>query len=313
MPRSTPATNKHKSQPIQPEVVDPIWLVRSIAVTVLAALFCGYLTFCFLFYQGQWQIVLHPTRTVTSPRAISGTPYELIRFGPDESATPQLTGWWIPSDAASRYAHVTVLFLPGSNGSLADCIPTLASLHDLGINVFAFDYRGYGQSAAIHPSQQSMTHDADAAWQYLTTSRALPKPEIIPYGTGTGASLATRLAVIHRAIAALILDSPEADLLDTALRDSRSRLLPVRLLFHERFPLAEPLATLPTPKLLLSRAASPDQAFRAAADPKLTVELTAPSEDLFHQSLARFLDQYVPAAPSLQLVPTPAPSAKILR
>jgi pimeloyl-ACP methyl ester carboxylesterase len=308
MPRPTPASTKHRSQPAQPEVVDPIWLVKAVVCTVLAALVCGYLTFCFLFYQGQWQIVLHPVRTITSPRSIADAPYELIRFGPDESATPQLTGWWIPSAPGSRYANITILFLPGSDGSVADSIPTLASLHNLGINIFAFDYRGYGQSAAIRPNQQNMTHDVDAAWQYLNTSRAIPEPQIIPYGTGTGASLATHLAVTHPAISALILDSPHADLLEAAMRDPRSRLIPVRLLFHERFPLAAPLATLHTPKLLLSRTASPDQAFRTAANPKLMVEFTAPSEDLYRQSLSRFLDQYVTGSHSQQLVPTAAPS-----
>jgi hypothetical protein len=260
---------------------------------VLAALFCGYLTFCFLFYQGQWQLVLHPTRTTASPQSIAGAPYQLIRFGPDESATPQLTGWWIPSAPGSRYAHTTILFLPGSDGSLGDSIPTLARLHNLGINVFAFDYRGYGQSAATHPTQQDMTHDADSAWQYLSTSRAAPETRIIPYGTGVGASLATHLALTHPAIPAFILDAPNTDLLDAALRDPRSSLLPVRLLFNQRFPLAEPLATLQTPKLLISRTASPDKAFRSAADPKLTVEFPTPSEALYTQSLIRFLDQYV--------------------
>ena len=293
MSRPSPKPNIRKQQPAQVEVVDPAWLVKALAFTVLAALFCGYLTFCLLFYQGQWQLVLHPTRTTAAPSTIAGDPCEIIHFGPDESAIPQLTGWWIPSAPGGRYANTTLLFLPGSDGSLVDSIPTLATLHNLGINVFAFDYRGYGQSAATHPNQQNMTHDADSAWQYLNTSRAIPAQQIVLYGTGVGASLATNLALSYVDSPALILDSPHADLLDTALRDHRSNLVPVRLLFHERFPLAEPLSTLHTPKLLLSRATLPDQAFRTAANPKLTVELATPSEALYNQSLTRFLDEYV--------------------
>ena len=100
------------------------------------------------------------------------SPTELIRFAPDESATPQLTGWWIPSDPGGRYSCATILFLADGDGSLARLHPHLASLHNLGVNIFAFDYRGYGQSAPIRPSQQSMTQDTESAWQYLTTSRA---------------------------------------------------------------------------------------------------------------------------------------------
>jgi len=307
MPRPSPKpikTTNPQSNP--PDVVSPIWLVKAIAVTIVVALFCGYLTFCLLFYQGQWQLVLHPVRTTAAPSSIAGIPYQLIHFGPDESAVPQLTGWWLPSGPGGRYAHFTILFFPDGNGSLADSIPTLASLHNLGINIFAFDYRGYGQSAAARPNQQKMTGDADAAWQYLTTTRSILAQQIIPYGTGVGVSFATRVAS-QSAVPALILDSPQADLLNVAIRDPRATLVPVRLLFHDRFPLAEPLSTLRTPKLLLTRTNSPYEAFRTAADPKVTVELTSPSAVLYNQSLTRFFDQYLPPAPVPALVPPLAP------
>jgi pimeloyl-ACP methyl ester carboxylesterase len=310
MPRSaTTATTKPRKptppQPVPPVVVSPIWLIKAIALTIVAALLCGYLTLCLLFYQGQWQLVLHPTRTSASPASIAGIPFELTHFGPDESATPQLTGWWIPAISGSRYAPITILFLPDGNGSLANSIPTLTSLHDLGLNIFAFDYRGYGQSAPARPSQQGMTQDADSAWQYLTTTRGISAQRIVPYGTGVGASLATRLAANHNTIPALILDTPRADLHDVAIRDPRAKLLPVRLLFHERFPLTEPLSTLRTPKLLISRTTSPDQTFLHASDPKYTVELAPPSGALYNQSVTRFLDQYV----AQSLPPAPVPSA----
>jgi uncharacterized protein len=284
MPRPTPKPDKRPAPQRTPqEDVSPIWLIKAIALTILGALFCGYLTLCLLFYQGQWQFVLHPTRTSAPPASIAGAPYELLRFNPGDSATPQLTGWWIPSDPGGRYAHLTVLFLPDGDGSLDNSIPTLAALHNLGINIFAIDYRGYGQSAPLRPSQQTMTHDADAALQYLTNARAIPAARIIPYGTGTGSSLAAHIAVTQTTIPAVILDNPRADLLDTALRDQRASILPVRLLFHDRFPLAQPLSAL-------------------------HVELITPSALVFNQSLTRFLDQYLPAAPIPALVPSPAPT-----
>jgi pimeloyl-ACP methyl ester carboxylesterase len=305
MPRSTP--KPRNPNPAPPEVVSPIWLLKAIGFTILAALLCGYLTLCLLFYQGQWQLVLHPTRNTASPTSIAGIPYQLVHFGPDESATPQLTGWWIPAGPNGRYAQTTLLFLPGATGSLADSIPLLANLHTLGINIFAFDYRGYGQSAPTHPSQANMIHDTEAAWQYLTHSRAIPSRQIIPYGIDIGASLATHLAATYPTIPAIILDSPHVDLLDTALQDPRAKLLPVRLLFHERFPLAAPLSTLSTPKLLLSRSNTSAPAFLTAASPKLTVELSSPSAALDDQSILRFLDQYLPPPSIPALVPTPAP------
>jgi len=307
MPRPAAKTPKRRPQPApEPEKVDPRWLLKAIAATIGAAVICGYLALCLLFYQGQWQLVLHPIRTAVPPASISGAPYQLIHFGPDESAIPQLTGWWIPAAAPARYANITLLFLPPGDGSLTNSIPTLAALHSLGINVFAFDYRGFGQSANSHPTQQKMAHDAESAWLYLTASRDVPANHIIPYGTGAGASLAASLAAAHSAIPALILDSPHTDLLDAARRDPRSSLLPVGLLFHEDFALTVPLQTLRTPKLLLSKTSGPPPAaYRTAANPKVTVEFAAPTEALYTGAITRFLDQYVPGT---QLVPAPAPA-----
>jgi pimeloyl-ACP methyl ester carboxylesterase len=293
------------------EDVSPLWLVKSIAAIVGLSLVCGYLTLCVYFYMGQSQLVLHPGHT-TKLSALG----ETLHFAPDDSAIPQLTGHWIPADSGARYSSLTLLCLPSGDGSLADLDPTLQTLHSLGLNLFAFDYRGYGQSAPHHPSQQNMTQDAASAWQYLAVSRGIPANQILVYGTGVGASLAIQLATQHPEIAALILESPKGDLLSDILRDPRGNGVPVRLLFHDRFPLAVPLSTLKTPKLLVSYGPTghAPQVFRTAADPKTTVELTSEGTTqsandiraIYLQSLNRFLDQYLPHQ-TQQLLPSPKP------
>ena len=60
-PAPHPSQTSARTQPRKTS--DPLWLIKAIAFTILVALFCGYLTLCLLFYQGQWQLVLHPTRT----------------------------------------------------------------------------------------------------------------------------------------------------------------------------------------------------------------------------------------------------------
>jgi uncharacterized protein len=298
-----PSRNPHTPKVAASDFVDPGWLLRALGLLLLLALVCGYLTLCALFYQGQWQLVLHPTRSTPAPFTIAGATFQTIHFGIDESATPQLTGWWLPATPGSRYAASTVLYLPSGDGSLAhsNAPAILAALHTAGINIFAFDYRGYGQSSTMHPNQQRMQQDAAFAWQYLTTSRAFAPTQIVPFGTGVGAALAAQLAAQHSQIPALIVQDPQPDLLDQVRSDPRTRLLPVRLLFHDRFEIAPTLANLATPKLLVASAASPKQQsatlYRGAADPKFTLFLS-PSADADAQTFSRFFDQYLSTAPA---------------
>jgi uncharacterized protein len=320
-PKSKPSSKKSAPQPAkrrnpflipsETEDVNPLWLVKSIAAIICLSLVCGYLTLCVYFYLGQGQLVLHPSRT-----SKLSTPGETLHFAPDDSAIPQLTGIWVPADPGARYANLTLLCLPSGDGSRTDLDPTLQTLHSLGLNLFAIDYRGYGQSAPHHPNQSSMTEDAANAWQYLSVSRGIPAARILVYGTGVGASLATQLAAQYPEIPALILESPKGDLLDAILHDPRSNGVPVRLLFHDRFPLSAPLSTLKTPKILISYGPTghaPD-VFRAAADPKNTVELTIEGTTytadsikvIYLQNLNRFLDQYLPHQVP-QLLPNPKP------
>lgn len=289
-----------------PEVVDPRWLVKAFLTMVLVALVCGYLTLCALFYQGQWQFVLHPVRTSSPPTSVGSTPFQSVRFGPGATGVPQLTGWWIPASTGAPFAHLTILYLPGADGSLAGDQTSLESLHDLGIAVFAIDYRGYGLSAELRPSQRSMTEDAQSAWNYLSGSRGIAGDRIIPYGRGVGAALALGLAAKEN-VPAVILDDPDFKVEERVRRDPRSRFLPLGLLFHDRFALLPDLDQVKTPKLILSRSESEDPKVLRAADPKLTVALPPSAGDRYALTLKRFLDQYAPPAPAASVVPRPAP------
>lgn len=315
--------SRNRGQDPTGSVIDPVWLLKALVVTISFALLCGYVSFCLLFYQGQWQLVLHPTRNRTELTRVAdpsenGSPTPMIHFGPDASGTPQLTGWWIPAAAGGRYRHLTVLYLPSGDGQVATAQPVLADLHRLGLNVFTFDYRGFGQSAPGHPNQARMAEDARTALDYLSSTRQVPRNRMILYGAGVGGSLAVSLAQTDGAIPALVLDGPEPDLLAVALADPRARILPVRLLFKERFALYPALAGLHTPKLILTRNSSENarisgDAAGAAATPKMTVALPHATPELLTGAISRFLDQYAPPTPPADLVPTPAPAASIPR
>jgi hypothetical protein len=234
-------------------LVELTWILKALAAVVLFALVCAYATICVLFAKGQWQLVLHPSRTVATTPAALNLPFTEVHFGVDDTGIPQLTGWFIPasSSATGTPTTNTALILHAADGNLADALPSAQLLHAQHLNVLLFDYRGYGQSLGQHPTQASMQADAASALSYLTTTRGIPASSVVIYGTGLGASLAVRLCAENPNLPALILQSPDGDLTDRARHDPRSKIIPFSLLFNQDFPLSAPLQSLPTPKLIL--------------------------------------------------------------
>ncbi len=233
------------------------------------AVLCVYITFCLLFWQGQWQLVFKPSRNVPSTPASIGLRFSEIAFDTTETGIPQLHGWWIPADQATAK---TLLFMHGGAGSLSDTLPQLQALHGLGVNLFAFDYRGFGNSQNMHPSERTTYEDADAAWRYLTQTRRIPASAIVLGGVGVGAVVAAETARRHLDAPALILQDVPAPTLEMLQFDPRTPLLPIRLLFHDRFDPTRTLAQLRTPKLFVYSAnAANGRYYEQASEPKQQV------------------------------------------
>lgn len=263
-------------------------MLGAVLVVMAAAALCAYATLGLLFYQGQWQFVLHPVKT------ISATPhakFDEVRFDVTDTGVPQLDGWWIPADAGSRWSRDVILYLHGGAGSLSNCAADLDALHSLGISVFAIDYRGYGKSAGPHPTESRMNADANAAWRYLTNAKNLDSANIVVYGEGIGASIAAELAARH-APAGVVLDAPNEPAWAIIKSDGRAKFLPMWLLLNERFDPADTLKSLSVSKLLVDRnGAKPrtEQLYRGAASPKQYFELKNGSG--YAETMRRYLDQ----------------------
>jgi pimeloyl-ACP methyl ester carboxylesterase len=283
---------KNPLAPQQP-LASARWLLGGVAATVGLAAVCVYITFCLLFWQGQWQLVFKPSRAITATPAAGGMKFDEISFDATETGILRLNGWWVPAEPNARYAADTVLLLHNGSGSLSDTLPQLQTLHNLGINVFAFDYRGFGKSLNIHPSEASTYEDADAAWRYLTDTRHLPPSNIVFDGVGLGAAIAAEAAHRHPQAPALILEDPSPPTLDSLQFDARTHILPIHLLFHDRFDPTGTLAGLRTPKLLLySTPAEAGRYYDVAAEPKQQA-MAANGQDYLN-SLRGFLGKYLP-------------------
>ena len=156
-----------------------------------------------------------------------------------------------------------MLFLHDGQGSLSDVTDQLKTLHSLGINIFAFDYRGFGQSMNTHPSEARTYEDADAAWNYLIDIRHLDPRSIVLYGSGLGATIAAETVLRHHESPALILENPAPPALSLIAADERTSILPIHMLFRDRFEIGPKLDKLgielsqPTQAIVLSGKPSP--------------------------------------------------------
>jgi pimeloyl-ACP methyl ester carboxylesterase len=269
------------------------WLLGVLAATLGLALVCVYIAFCLLFWQGQWQLVFKPSRIITATPASVGLKYDEIDFDATETGTLQLNGWSIPAQGNAPYAADTLLLMHNGAGSLSNTVPQLLALHGLGINIFVFDYRGFGKSVTIHPSEASTYEDADAAWRYLTDTRHVSPSSIVLDGVGLGAAIAAETARRHPLAPALILEDPAPPTLDSLRFDPRMHLLPIRLLFHDRFDPTKTLAQLRMPKLLVYSARDASgRYYDIAADPKQRANVG--TAQAYVDSLRSFLSKYLP-------------------
>ena len=267
-------------------------------MVLLAALLCAWGTLCILFWQGSWQLLYHPASAVTKTPAAISLPFESIGFATNASGEPQLRGWWIP---AASSPHFTVVYLHGQTGNLSDAVDALPPYHDAGLNIFAFDYRGYGQSHFDHPSERRWREDAESALRYLTGTRYIPASSIILVGRNLGADLALEIAAARPDLAGIILEQPDDNPTANIFNDARARLVPAHLLVSDRWDTNAAASNLLIPSLWFYWAPAEktavkgeaSQTYRNVPARKTIVWLGKLPRDTqqFSSSLSAFLDQ----------------------
>jgi uncharacterized protein len=277
----------------QPPTVSGRWLLGALGITLVAAIFCAWASLCLLFWQGHWQLLYHPTAIVARTPASVGVTFEPVGFAATETGQLRLQGWWIPAAADARFSQFTVLYLHGQNGNLGDSVDALAQLHSVGVNILAFDYRGYGQSQFVRPSETHWRQDAEWALAYLTQTRHIDSHKIVLHGDRLGANLAVEVAAAHPELGGVVLESPLEDPVSAIFNDPRARLIPAHELARDRYDLSAAATALRIPSLwFLREGANQPAAYRPELSPKMLVWLGsgASGEKAFSEAYARWLD-----------------------
>jgi pimeloyl-ACP methyl ester carboxylesterase len=130
-----------------------------------------------------------------------------------------------------------VLFFSGNAANRRLRAAEFLVLAALGLHVFIFDYRGYGDNPG-EPSEERLADDAHSMWEYLVFERHLSPDRILLYGESLGGAVAIRLAddLGQGGVspAGLLLRSTFTSLVDVARH--HFPWLPVRLCLVDRYP-----------------------------------------------------------------------------
>ena len=143
--------------------------------------------------------IFFPERDLLMTPKDVGLNYEDVYFTTDDEV--RLHGWYIPNQSSDK----VMLFFHGNGGNISHRVENLQFLHALGLNIFIFDYRGYGQSGGV-ASENGTYRDAEATLSYLTSAKALSLSKIVLFGRSLGGAVAIDLACKH-SFPAIILES----------------------------------------------------------------------------------------------------------
>jgi len=233
-----------------------------------------------------------------------------VSFTADDSTL--LNAWIVPGAHAAPDA-AWVLISHGNYGNIGygGRPQFYAWFRDLGVNLFAYDYRGYGASGGS-PSEPGVYADAAAAYRYLTDSLHVPASRIVLFGHSLGTGVTIELAR-HVAAAGMIVEDAYTSVADRG--QEVFPLLPIRHIARSRFASIDKVGGLRLPKLFLH--ARNDQTipiahgrkvFAAAAEPKEFVELNGGHADAYTADRARYygaIDAFIRRVTS----PTPVVAA----
>lgn len=171
--------------------INGIWLI--LLVFLLAA------SFYFFYPKIENFFIFYPDRSIETVPTNWGLNYEDVSFEAGDGT--RLHGWFFPLPGK----RPTILFCHGNAGNISHRLENVKLLLDYGLQVFIYDYRGYGRSGG-RPSEAGLYQDGLAAYDYLVERKKILPDRIIPFGRSLGAAVAMEIAT-KRDVRSLIIES----------------------------------------------------------------------------------------------------------
>jgi fermentation-respiration switch protein FrsA (DUF1100 family) len=212
-----------------------------LAATVFVALLVIILA---LVWANQRRLMYFPTTEAPALGATGLTDVERVTFKTTDGLS--LGGWFVR--ATGPPPPITILVFNGNAGHRGYRAPLAAALHRHGMQVFLFDYRGYGGNPGT-PTEKGLAADSRASRAFLAARPDVDASRMVYFGESLGTAVAVELATEHPP-AALVLRSPFTSMADVGRH--HYPFLPVRLLLRDRFPTLERIGQIRAPLLVIA-------------------------------------------------------------
>jgi hypothetical protein len=211
----------------------------------LLALFAVAATGCASFDEWQRNAIFQPS--AASRFSDDSAPAEIEAFDLHHANGDVVHAWYV---AAERTGAPTVLFLHGARRNLAGSMSRIDQWRSIGFNVLAIDYRGFGRSTTVIPSEASAVADASLAVTELKRREPDAGKRFL-YGYSLGGALAIAMAAEHDGFAGVVVESSFTSIADI-VRQSKWGWVPgLSLLVTQGFDSAERIRKVNEPLLFI--------------------------------------------------------------
>ena len=192
--------------------------------------------------------------------------------GRQSDKTVRLHGLWLDADQPASSKTPVLLYLHGARYNVTGSAPRIRRMQELGFAVLAIDYRGFGKSTALLPSEASAYEDARAAWDWLALK--YPNNPRYIFGHSLGGSIAINLASEVTDERGTIVEGTFTSIADV-VGSSEWGWVPLSMLITQRFEAVNKVKSIGSPllvvhggqdRLILPRLGQ--KLFEAAAEPK---------------------------------------------
>jgi uncharacterized protein len=156
--------------------------LRSVGIRLVVYPLIGYAALGVGLYVGQTELLFPAPRNFEAlTPANLRMPYDNLRIPVREAGW--LHAWWIPGEET---AQKTIVVFHGNAYVLEESLQEVVELHKIGANLLVVDYRGYGSSSRVTPSEATLNEDADAALAWLTGRKGVAEGDVFVLGGRSG-------------------------------------------------------------------------------------------------------------------------------